>query len=221
MIQVKPAVATSIRNILFDLGGVLLDIDVRKTIDAFARLHLLGLKAEQVHPHNTGVFLELETGAIGETEFVSILQSYADTHRGKPVPTREKILNAWNALLLDYDWRRFELLDQLRESGYNLYLLSNTNPPHRERLLATFERGNPDGRTFESYFDGCYYSDVMRLRKPDPEIYHAVLQDARLNASETLFIDDNQPNTDAATQLGIQGYHLRRTETIFDLFEVK
>lgn len=217
--QVKPTIATAIRNVIFDLGGVLLDIDVRKTIEAFTRLNLVGFKARELHPDNNGIFLQLETGAITQEQFITTLQSYAKPRPGEPVPTPQQILDAWNALLLEVDWSRFELLDELRQSGYRVFLLSNTNRPHREQFMTTFRSGNPTGREFEDYFDGCYYSDVMRLRKPDPAIYRAVLSDAGLTAAETLFIDDNQPNTDAAARVGIQVYHLRSPKTIFDLFE--
>lgn len=215
--QLKPAIATGIRNIVFDFGGVLLDIDIRLTVDAFRRLGLSGLQSAEIHPHNAGVFLQLELGNISEGQFIHTLQSYVPA--GHPVPTPEQIMDAWNALLLPYDWRRFELLDRLRESGYRVFLLSNTNLPHRQFFIDRFDRENPAGRKFESYFDRCFYSDAMHLRKPDPEIYLAALQEAGLKAGETLFIDDNKPNTDAASGLGIHTVHLLPPTTVFDLFE--
>ncbi|WP_298064015.1 HAD family phosphatase [uncultured Rikenella sp.] len=214
--QLKPAIASGIRNLIFDFGGVLLDIDIRRTVEAFRRLGLAGLNPAEIHPQNTGIFLDLELGTVSEEAFVARLQSCAAG--GLPVPTREQLLNAWNALLLDYDWRRFGLLDRLRESGYKVFLLSNTNRPHREYFIRKFDRENPAGRPFESYFDRCFYSDVMHLRKPDPAIYRTVLREAGIAAGETLFIDDNQPNTDAAAELGIQTVHLVPPATIFDLF---
>lgn len=215
--QIKPSIAAGIRNIIFDFGGVLLDIDIRRTIDAFARLGLTDLKTAEIHPHNAGVFLELELGNITEDRFVERLQSYVPA--GHPMPTREQILDAWNALLLPYDWERFRLLDRLRASGQKIFLLSNTNLPHREYFIRKFDRENPDGRTFESYFDRCFYSDAMHLRKPDPEIYRTVLREAGLQAGETLFIDDNKPNTDAAEKLGIHTFHLASPATVFDIFK--
>lgn len=215
--QLKPAIATDICNIIFDFGGVLLDIDIRRTIEAFRKLGLTGLRSAEIHPQNAGVFLQLELGDITEDQFVETLRSYVPARM--PVPTREQILDAWNALLLDYDWRRFELLDRLRQSGYKVFLLSNTNLPHREYFIAEFDRNNPTGRTFESYFDRCFYSDVLHLRKPAPGIYLTVLREAGIETEKTLFIDDNKPNTDAAALLGIQTVHLVPPATIFDLFE--
>lgn len=215
--QIKPAIATGVRNIIFDFGGVLLDIDIRLTINAFGAFGLNALKADEIHPHNAGVFLQLELGNITEEQFIRTLQSYVPA--GRPVPDREQLLGVWNALLLPYDWRRFELLDRLRESGYGIFLLSNTNLPHRQYFIDRFNRENPAGRTFESYFDRCFYSDAMHLRKPEPEIYLAALREAGIRAGETLFIDDNKPNTDAAAKLGIQAFHLAAPSTVFDIFE--
>lgn len=213
----KPSIATGIRNIIFDFGGVLLDIDIRRTVDAFRRLGLCDLKSAEIHPQNAGVFVQLELGKITQEQFVATLQSHIPA--GKPVPTTAQILDAWNALLLNYDWRRFELLDRLRESGYRVFLLSNTNQPHREYFIDKFNRENPAGRSFESYFDRLFYSDAMHLRKPDPEIYLTTLREAGIEAGDTLFIDDNMPNTDAASELGIKTVHLVTPTTVFDLFE--
>lgn len=215
--QIKPEIATGIRNIIFDFGGVLLDIDIRRTIDAFGKLGLAGMKSDEIHPQNAGVFLQLELGDITEEQFLRTLQNYVPA--GKPIPTREQILDAWNALLLPYDWRRFELLDRLRESEYKVFLLSNTNLPHRQYFVDQFNRENPAGRAFESYFDRCFYSDAMHLRKPEPEIYLTALREAGIEAPETLFIDDNKPNTDAAAKLGIHTFHLTSPATVFDIFE--
>lgn len=215
--HLNPSIATGIRNIIFDFGGVLLDIDIRRTVDAFHRLGLSDLKSAEIHPQNTGVFLQLELGDITEEQFVATLQSYNPA--SKPVPTTVQILDAWNALLLDYDWRRFELLDRLRESGYRVFLLSNTNLPHRQYFIGKFNQENPDGRTFESYFDRLFYSDAMHLRKPDPKIYLTALREAGIEAGDALFIDDNKPNTDAAAELGIKTVHLVPPATVLDLFE--
>ena len=215
--QIKPAIATGIRNIIFDFGGVLLDINIQLTINAFRELGLTGMKSDEIHPQNAGVFLQLELGDITEEQFIRTLQSYVPA--GMPIPDREQILHAWNTLLLPYDWRRFQLLDQLRESGYKIFLLSNTNLPHRLHFIDRFDRENPGGRDFESYFDRCFYSDAMHLRKPEPEIYLTALRKAGIQARETLFIDDNKPNTDAAAKLGIQAFHLAAPSTVFDIFE--
>lgn len=215
--KLKTTIATGIKNIIFDFGGVLLDIDIPRTINAFQELGLTNMKSGEIHPNNAGVFLQLELGNISEEQFIKTLQSYVP--QGEPIPTQAQILDAWNTLLLPYDWKRFELLDQLKVSGYKIFLLSNTNLPHRDYFIAKFDLENPAGRTFESYFDHCFYSDTMHLRKPDPQIYITALQEAGIKADDTLFIDDNKPNTDAAAKLGIHTFHLTPPHTVLDLFE--
>lgn len=215
--QLKPIYATDIQNLIFDFGGVLLDIDIQRTIQAFQRLGLTGLRNEEIHPHNSGIFLELELGQMSTATFVERLQQCVPF--GQQRPSAEELLAAWNALLLDYDWRRFELLDNLRQSGYRLFLLSNTNLPHRECFVERFNRENPVGRPFESYFETCFYSDAMHLRKPDEAIYRAVLEQTGIDPVHTLFIDDNRPNTEGAERVGIQTVHLASPLTVLDLFE--
>lgn len=220
--RLKPSLSNDIKNIIFDFGNVLLDIDISITTRAFSRMGLKGLRSSDIHPHNAGVFLDLELGNITTDQFVAELQAYAP--EGAAVPTRDQILAAWNALLLPYDFRRFEMLDSLRESGYNVYLLSNTNLPHREYFVAKFDRENPANaiaplRPFESYFDHCFYSDAMHLRKPDPKIYTTTLEYGNMVPSQTLFIDDNKHNTEAASRLGINTYHLANGKSVLDLFE--
>lgn len=213
----KPDIATGIRNIVFDLGGVLLDIDPRLSIEAFRELGVTGFTISDICRDNRDVFLEVELGRISEDEFIDALQGLVP--EGIPRPTPEALRDAWNALLLPYDWRRFSLLDRLRESGYRLFLLSNTNLPHRRCFVDRFEREHPGGRRFESYFDRCFYSDALHLRKPDPAIYRHLLREAELRPEETLFIDDNRTNTDSAAALGIQTLHLAAPRTVFNLFE--
>lgn len=215
MKKLRPGIADGIRNIIFDFGGVLLDLDISRTIDAFARLNLNKLDPKQIHPYNHGLFLDFEIGEISPGEFIARLKDYIPETR----PTDEQIVGAWNAMLLDYDWRRFELLDELRASGYGVFLLSNTNVLHREFFIEKFNRENPEQREFENYFDRCFYSDTMGMRKPDGIIYQTALKEAGIDAARTLFIDDTAVNTDAARETGIQAHHLSSPSTVLDLFE--
>lgn len=203
----------NIKNIIFDYGNVLLDIDINLTVKALQQLGLVTFNPEHIHPNNTDVFLELELGNISTEKFIERLKSFAD---GKQLSDIE-VYYAWNMLLKPFDFRRFELLAKLRQN-YNIYLLSNTNLPHREYLAQKFYAENPANRDFESYFDACFYSDAMHLRKPNIEIYQQVLQQAGIKAEQTLFIDDNAPNLDGAKLVGINTYHLVAPESVLDLF---
>lgn len=201
-----------IKDIVFDFGGVLLDIDINLTLEAFRKLDITGVKGADIHPMNSGLFLDLELGLISTAEFVDgIRKCSKDADLSD-----QQILEAWNALLLDYDIRRFELLEKLREN-YGVYLLSNTNLPHRENFIAKFE--SETGRNLEAYFDKVFYSDVMHMRKPDVEIYQSLLDQTGLDPRTTLFIDDNAHNLVGANEVGIHTYHLAKPETVLDLFE--
>lgn len=212
----RAELADGIKNILFDFGNVLLDIDMTRSVAAFERLGLPPFRPEAMHPHNTGIFLQLELGLASEEQFVAALQATAPADRK---PSARQLLDAWNALLLPYRWERFELLDRLRASGYGVFLLSNTNWPHRRHFIAQFNRENPAGRPFESYFDRVFYSDAMHLRKPDAGIYLEALRQAGIEPRDTLFIDDNLHNVEGALAVGLKGYHLAAPETVLDLFE--
>lgn len=202
-----------IKNVIFDLGGVLLDIDVSLTVKKFDELNISGLKKEDIHPNQQDFFLDIETGHISNDEFIEkIRQTYPDA-RNTP---EQDIWDAWNALLLDFDLSRFELIRKLSDT-YNIYLLSNTNLPHRLYYIKRFYE--QAGQSFESYFKKCYYSDEMLTRKPNRDIYEAVVADAAINPAETLFIDDNEPNFEGAKAVGIVCHHLKAPQTIHDIFK--
>ena len=205
----------NVENIIFDFGGVITDIDVTITVNAFKKLGLTGFRVEDIHPDNTGIFLQLELGEISDDDFFMAMQRYAAP--GTVPPCTADIRDAWNALILNFDLRRFELLDKLRQN-YRVYLLSNTNLPHREYFINKFARESSVGRTFESYFDRCFYSDAMNMRKPDPEIYREVLRELNLPSEKTLFVDDNAPNLVGAREVGLHTYHMTKDRSILKMF---
>lgn len=212
--KLKNTLCNKIENIIFDFGNVLLDIDINLSVRAFEHLGLTDMNHQDIHPHNAGIFLDLELGNITNQEFIEKLKGYATGIK----PSDIELYYAWNMLLLPYDFKRFELLNELKKN-YNIYLLSNTNLPHREYFIQKFNAENPENRNFESYFKQCFYSDAMHLRKPDPEIYIETLKQAGIKADTTLFIDDNEHNLVGARKVGLSTYHLVKPETIFNLFE--
>lgn len=203
-----------IDTLIFDLGNVLVDININFTINSFMNLGINGFTKADIHPHNTGIFLDLELGNISNEEFFETLSSSSPQRK----PSDMELYYAWNMLILPFDFSRFELLDELRKS-YKVHLLSNTNAPHHEYMIQKFDAENPAGRTFKSYFDGCYFSDEMHLRKPDAQIYQSVLDLQKIDARRALFIDDNDSNFTGAIQVGLNTYHLVKPETVFDLFQ--
>ena len=204
-----------IKNIIFDFGGVLLDIDINKTIQAFEKLGIKGLSTSDIYPNPKSCFVALEMGTMSTREFFDyILENYPTD---KPVSQKD-LYEAWAALLLPYKEENVEMIKKLKSENYNIYLLSNTNYPHRIRFLNNFTR--QFGYDMESLFDKCYYSDDLGMRKPDSQIYKHVIEDAGLDPLETMFIDDTESNTNAAEVYGIQTHflNLKQGERVVDLF---
>lgn len=204
----------NVKTIIFDFGGVLLDIDIPRTIAAFTQLGLNKLDANQIHPENAGIFLQYEKGEISSDKFIETLQNSSSCTQK---PSKEQITTAWNELLLPFDFSRFELLQNLRKD-YSLILLSNTNELHHIYFEQVFNSTNPFHKDFQTFFDKVYYSDEIKMRKPDREIYEKVQQTSQLTPAQTLFIDDNAPNLIEPSKMGWHTYHLKKSETIFDLF---
>lgn len=216
--RLKKAVAqrfdTEIKNIVFDLGGVLLDIDIARTLDAFRRLDIDGFSVDDIMSCRKEIFLKLETGILSPDGFIAAVR---EAWPASATIAESDIWQAWNAVLLDFDMSRFDLLDKLKDD-YRLFLLSNTNLPHRIEYLARFA-AQSGGRPFESYFERCYYSDAMHMRKPDPAIFAEVISQSGLIPSQTLFIDDNADNISGAEKAGLNGLHLTDGTKVTDLFE--
>ena len=201
---------SSIKNIIFDLGGVLLDIDYKKTTNAFIELGVTDFDSMFSQFQSDALFTRLETGTISEADFFDCLR--------KTIPhsvTDAQLETAWNALIMQFRIESLACLEQLA-SRFNIYLLSNTNSIHLRyfRQSFTLETGRPN---LDSYFRIAWYSHLVGLRKPEKEIYEFALADAGILASETLFIDDSINNIDAAAAIGISTKLLLRGEKIENL----
>lgn len=188
-----------IKNILFDLGGVILNLDIGRTEAAFAAL--LGdwdeHRTVSQQLYGMQLFERFEVGAVTEAHFVETLQA----HNPNPT-TAGQVRLAWSAMLLDLPAERLALLRRLREQGYRLYLLSNTNSIHLADFYTIVQRQH--GIDFDALFDKTYYSHLIALRKPGVDVYYHVLEDAGIEATETLFIDDNAANIEGAKSAGLQ-----------------
>ncbi len=196
-----------IKNIIFDLGGVLLNINYALTEQAFVRLEFDHFSEMYSQFTADALFERLETGHVGEAEFYKRMLERA------PANVSEKdITQAWNAMLLDFRIDAIEYVKELRKT-HRLFLLSNTNAIHfaafQKIYIETF--GQFD---FDSLFEKAWYSHIIGYRKPHPEVYEFVLGDAGITAGETLFIDDSYPNIEASKKLGIQSHLLVGGERI-------
>ncbi len=191
---------SKIRNIIFDLGGVLIDLSPQKSIDAFQELCGSSFKEAHQTLKNEMVFNKFETGHITSDTFREHIRRFLPQHIED-----EGIDKAWNAILLYFPKDRIALLRNL-QSRYRLFLLSNTNAIHLQYFSGIYKKEYK--QDFNRLFEKAYYSHLMQLRKPDQAIYRQVIDDNRLNPQETLFIDDLEENVKGAEAVGIQGYVL-------------
>ena len=204
-----------VKHIIFDLGGVLLNIDYKLTENAFIEAGIKNFPELYGQLQQTSLFDKWEMGMITREEFISTLQSASTT----PL-TEDQVLAAWNAMLLDFPVRRLQILQQLR-LYYDLFLLSNTNEVHEEAFndILLRSHGIPGIGLF---FDRVYFSHRMGMRKPMKEIFERVLEDNGLKPGETLFIDDSPQHIAAAKEAGIQTIYLEKGMTIEnDVFKAK
>lgn len=195
------------KNILLDLGAVLLNIDVNKLKPAFEDLGVKNFDLLQEQLTAIHLFDDLETGKITADAFCETIRTASN------LPLKDSdIISAWNALLLDFREDTMHFLIQLNKH-YKLFLLSNTNAIHLEQFYKQLD--NQLGKSsLDFYFDKLYYSHLVGLRKPDAAIYHFVLKDAGITAEETLFIDDLELNISAAAALGFQTHQLQDHERV-------
>lgn len=183
-----------IKNIIFDLGGVLVDLNEQSCIEAFEAIHAPTV-GDYVRDHRTeDLFWDIEIGNSTTEEFCHEARRISGT-----TADNERIIWAWNQLLPGIaDTKKSRLLE-LRQC-YRLFLLSNTNDMHWRRCEQFFGQ---DGHRVEDYFERVFLSYKMHLVKPSAEIFRQVISETGITAEETLFIDDSPANCQTACQLGI------------------
>jgi putative hydrolase of the HAD superfamily len=199
-----------IKNIIFDLGGVILPIDISRTTEAYRQLGISNIDELFGHGHAGSFVKEYEKGKIDDREFIDSFKSLIS----EPVED-EIIINAWNALLLDFPSERIDLLKALK-SRYRIFLFSNTNSIHHRAFSADYKSFS-DGENFDDLFEVAWYSHIIKMRKPDVEAFHFIINDAGLIAEETIFIDDAMVNVEGAGKAGLKGIHLTGDKSILDL----
>ena len=200
----------NIKNVIFDLGGVILDIDYNLTRKAFEKLGVTHFDDMYSQASADKLFQKLETGHVEEDDF------YKELNRCTGLQlSPEEIRKAWNAMLLSYREKSLEYLETLRPK-YKIFLLSNTNFIHLNELEKIFNLQKRN-KTFDQYFDKAFYSCAIGLRKPDRECYDWVINDLKIEPSATIFIDDLAQNIDGAKESGLQTIHLKQGSKIEDL----
>jgi putative hydrolase of the HAD superfamily len=188
----------NITTIIFDFGGVLINLNLNQCILNFKKLGLVNFEQYLSNFGQTGFFLQFEKGQISIQEFRNEIRKLC------PNPlTDVQIDEAWCSFLCDIPNQKLEILSELKKN-FKLLLLSNTNQLHIE-ISAAGEFGKV-GKTITDFFDKCYLSYQMGMAKPDDEIFYSLLNDAKVTPEECLFLDDGIKNIEQAAKLGIQTY---------------
>lgn len=186
-----------IQAIIFDLGGVILNIDYHQTKEAFQDLGFPNFHELFTQFKQSPLFVELEKGAIDPGTFLAKLRQYGT----KPVDD-DSLIRAWNAMLLDLPMDNLAYLKKLRQH-YKLYLLSNTNAIHYKHFFDKVESLIGE-RHLANYFDEEYYSHLIGKRKPDEEVFSYVIAQQHLQPGNTLIIDDSPQHLEKAKQMGLR-----------------
>ena len=192
----------AVKNLIFDLGNVLYDIDFKKMNTAFESIGVEGIDQHFTLSKADPLFLDLEMGFVNEQEFYDGVRVLSNLQL-----TNEQINYAWNALLVGF---RKNSIQWIKENNQrlNTFLYSNTNQIHCNHFLPQFEN-EVAHYPFEALFTTPYYSHKMGMRKPDPASFTYIVEKEGLVAGETLFIDDNEPNIIAAASVGLKVLHLK------------
>ncbi len=206
----------SIKSLIFDLGGVIIDLSVDHTLQAFSDLSRTKKeKIEELFVSAPG-FEEYEKGLISDDDFRNFVRKVYGIQCSS-----DEIDACWNAMLLGLPVIKLALLKNLKQH-YNVFLLSNTNGIHldyiNQVMLPALGQEEP---SLDSYFHRSYYSHRMKKRKPNADIFEQVLEENSLIPHQTLFLDDNKCNIEGAHQLGIKTLHVTSPDLILDYFHEK
>lgn len=193
--------ATDLQAIIFDFGGVILDIDYQLTVDAFRALGYQDFDKQYGKIKQSGLFDLLETGKISNEQFISELK------QDIPHVSDERIIDAWNAIILDFPVGRLEYILKVGKH-IPTFLLSNTNAIHIQKFHGVLQQATDESH-MSAYFRKVYYSNEIGLRKPNVAAFKLILDEQQLNPEQTLFIDDSLQHIEAANNLGMRTLHLK------------
>lgn len=203
-------ILSGVKNIIFDLGGVLLNIEPKKTIEAFTKLGMEQLVGDNGLSYDHEIFYLMEQGKVTPEEFRDGVR--------KLLPEKvsdSQIDEAWTAMLLDFPAIRVQLVKNLREN-FKIYLFSNTNAIHVEKYHSNFRKQH--GFEVSTLFEKDFYSNEIGFRKPTSESFQEIIRLSGINAAESLFIDDSKANVEAAIASGLNGFWLEPGKKIEDAF---
>jgi putative hydrolase of the HAD superfamily len=199
-----------VKNIIFDFGGVFIDVDYKRTEKAFIDAGIDNFNELYSQQSASPLFEDLETGKLQNDHFYNEFRKVSGVEL-----TNDQITTCWNSILGNY-WP--EAIDQAKnlKKNYRLFLFSNTNAIHYDCFMNIYRQqfGKDD---FNDLFEKAYYSHTSGIRKPYVEAYEWVLKDAGISAADTLFIDDTYPNIKGAEKAGLQTIHLKPPMRLWEL----
>ncbi len=201
-----------IENIIFDFGGVIIDIDPLMTVKELEKLgchNIYKLKSKDFYEK---VIFKFEKGIDTPAVFHNKLRQYIGLNL-----TDQQLDDAWNALLFDIPQERIHVIEQVKKY-YPIYLLSNSNEIHYDLFVRDLQL-RFGYREFDELFDKAYFSFDLHLAKPHIEIYEFIINQHGLNPAKTLFIDDRIENIEGALKAGLKTYHLESPQQISDIFQ--
>lgn len=188
-----------IKNLIFDLGGVIITLAPEEALRRFKSLGLENAEEQMDIYTQTGIFGQLEEGKISAETFREELSRQV----GREV-TYDECRHAWLGYVKEVPQRNLDVLQRLRSEGYRLILLSNTNPFMMSWVRSPeFDR---HGHSIDYYMDACYLSYQLGVMKPSTQFFHEVLMAEKIMASESLFLDDGARNVATASQMGMRTY---------------
>lgn len=203
----------TIRNIVFDLGNVLLNLDFDASIQAFQKLGLNSEVVNRQQAYADSVFYELETGKTTPEIFRKQVRRILNN----PEATDQHIDDAWCAMIRDVPAMRVEMVKKLAKN-FKVYLFSNTNAIHIHHLHTEFREMY--GIEFPSLFVKDFYSHELHERKPDLASYMKVIELSGIIPEETLFVDDLEKNISGAEKAGMKTFWLKDGMEVAEVFNL-
>lgn len=199
-----------VKNIIFDLGGVIINLDMQATEQAFLNLFGEDAKLLKTVEAQEQVFHPFEKGLISDKAFRKGIRKHVGLNASD-----HQIDDAWNAMLGEIPKERLDFLNKLK-SQYRIFLLSNTNIIHYRAFNKILQDAHQQ-ETLSPYFEHCYYSHEIGMRKPNTDIFEHVLTQNRLQPDETIFLDDTLMHLEGASTLGVNVEHVQAERDIFSI----
>lgn len=201
----------TIKNIIFDFGGVVLDLDPKLTTNALQEFGFDDVNRFKEPEFQVNIMDKFERGIISQETFRNKVREFM----GIKVCNQD-LDDAWNAMLLDIPEKRIRVIEQVKQH-YNIYLLSNSNELHYDVYMRDLQL-RFGYHNFDQLFDKAYFSFDLHLSKPNPDIFEFVMNQHNMKLQQTLFIDDTLEHIESAKKLGLHTWHLVAPERLRDLF---